>query len=230
MLGKIINIIFPRTCANCECTVPHYLDLCSICKNGIDFLHDNYCIGCGCRLPDGLSICGKCTVAPPKFTKLESVFSYNQYSKNMILNLKFFDNTLHIKTYGKWMYNKNPDLFNNVTTIIPVPIHKKRLRQRKYNQATLLAKALSKYCNIPLEIFVLKRIIDTVPQYSLSSQMREKNITQAFIVKNQHLITNKTILLVDDVITTGITARTCTNKLIEAGAKEVRVITLARTL
>ncbi|AHX04059.1 phosphoribosyl transferase domain protein [Ehrlichia chaffeensis str. Heartland] len=148
----------------------------------------------------------------------------------MILNLKFSDNTLHVKTYGKWMYNQNPDLFNNVTTIIPIPVHKKRLRQRKYNQATLLARALSKYCNIPIETFVLERIVDTIPQYNLSSKMREKNITKSFTVKNQHLINNKIILLVDDVITTGITVRTCTHKLIESGAKEVRVITLARTL
>ncbi|WP_395878236.1 ComF family protein [Ehrlichia muris] len=230
MLSKILNTIFPNTCANCEYIIPDDYDLCSTCKDNIDFLSGNYCIACGCSLPDEVSICGKCITNPPRFTKLESVFAYNKYSKNMILNLKFSDNTLHVKTYGKWMYNKNPDLFNNVTTIIPVPIHKKRLRQRKYNQATLLAKALSKHCNIPLEIFALKRIVDTIPQYSLSSKMREKNITKSFIVQNQHLINNKIILLVDDVITTGITARVCTHKLLESGAKEVRAITLARTL
>ena len=78
------------------------------------------------------------------------------------------------------MYNKNPSLFNNVTTIIPVPIHKKRLRQRKYNQATLLARALSKHCKIPLEISVLVRIMNTIPQYTLSSKKRKENIVQSF--------------------------------------------------
>ncbi|CAH57808.1 ComF family protein [Ehrlichia ruminantium] len=230
MFSKIINHIFPKTCAGCECIIPECCDLCSICSNNIDFLHGNYCISCGFKLSEGISICGKCIANKPMFTKLESIFSYDKYSKNIILNFKFFDNTLHIKTYAKWMYNKNPSLFNNVTTIIPVPIHKKRLRQRKYNQATLLARALSKYCNIPLEISVLVRIINTIPQYSLSSKMRKENIMQSFIIKNQHRIYNKTILLVDDVVTTGITVRTCSQKLIESGAKEIRVITLGRTL
>ena len=230
MLNKVLNVIFPKTCANCECVIPHSYDLCKTCENNIDFLYDNYCISCGSSLPQKISICGKCIANPPTFTQLESVFVYNKYSKNMILNLKFSDNTLHIKTYAKWIYNKNPNLFNDVTTIIPVPIHKKRLRQRKYNQATLIAKALGKYCKIPLAIFALERILDTIPQYNLSSKMREKNITKAFVVKNPHLIKDKTILLVDDIITTGITARTCADKLITSGAKEVKVVTLGRTL
>ncbi|WDM85300.1 ComF family protein [Ehrlichia sp. JZT12] len=230
MLSKVLNTIFPKTCANCECIISYNYDLCKTCENNINFLNDNYCISCGSSLQPEISICGKCIVNPPIFTQLESVFAYNKHSKNMILNLKFFDNTLHIKTYAKWIHNKNPNLFNDVTTIIPVPIHKKRLRQRKYNQATLLAKALGKYCKISLEIFVLERILDTIPQYNLSSKMREKNITKAFVVRNPHLIQNKTILLVDDIITTGITARTCAHKLITSGAKEVKVVTLGRTL
>ena len=230
MLNKVLSVVFPKTCANCECVIPEGYDLCKICENNINFLEDNHCISCGSSLTEKISICRKCISNPPIFTELESVFVYNKHSKNMILNLKFFDNTLHIKTYAKWIYTKNPNLFNDVTTIIPVPIHKKRLRQRKYNQATLLAKALSKLCKIPLEIFVLERIIDTLPQYNLSTKMREKNITKAFIVNNQHLIKNKTILLVDDIITTGITVRTCAHKLITSGAKTVKVATLARTL
>ncbi|QGR02181.1 ComF family protein [Ehrlichia ruminantium] len=230
MLTKIISTLFPKTCASCEYIIPEDSDLCTACNDAIDFLDGNYCIVCGTQLPEEISICGKCIVNQPAFTKLESVFVYNQHSKNIILNFKFFDNTLHIKTYAKWMYNKNPSLFNNVTTIIPVPIHQKRLQQRKYNQATLLARALSKYCKIPLEISTLVRITNTIPQYSLSSKMRKNNIVQSFAVQNQHRLDNKTILLVDDVITTGITVRTCAKKLIESGAKEVRVISLARTL
>ncbi|KJV69290.1 ComF family protein [Candidatus Neoehrlichia procyonis] len=231
ILSKIIDLIFPQTCINCRCNIAHSKNsLCNICENAIDFLNDNYCTTCGTSLQNNIKVCTKCSLGKSYITNLESVFAYNQYSKNIILNFKFFDDLYHIKTYAKWMYTKGHYLFPETDIIVPIPLHKRKLLYRKYNQAALLANSISKLCKLPVELFALKRIYHTTPLYNLSINMRRQTIKKSFKINNINAIQGKKILLVDDVVTTGITIQTCAKKLIESGAKEVKALTLSRTL
>ncbi|QXK92376.1 ComF family protein [Neoehrlichia mikurensis] len=230
MLSKVINLIFPQACVNCKNIIDYNKSLCNTCENAIDFLNDNYCITCGLILKNNAKVCSKCLLNPPYITQLESIFAYNQHSKNIILNFKFLDNLYHIKTYAKWMYAKGHHLFPEVDIIVPIPLHTKKLLYRKYNQAAVLANSISKLCKLPVELFALKRIHYTTPLYNLSIKMREQTIKKSFKINNINAIQGKNILLIDDVITTGITIQTCAKVLINSGAKEVKALTLSRTL
>jgi ComF family protein len=114
--------------------------------------------------------------------------------------------------------------------LIPVPLHVKRLRERGFNQALLLAKELSRWTKIPYGKRVLQKWTATVPQVDLSGVGREKGIKGAFTVSGNGSAEDRSILLVDDVYTTGATVNECAKVLLAAGAKSVDVLTLARAV
>ncbi|WP_395462759.1 double zinc ribbon domain-containing protein [Wolbachia endosymbiont of Cantharis cryptica] len=230
LLKKATNLIFPNVCVSCECIIDKNYDLCSECNKKINFLTKHYCNVCGAVISDNIYTCGKCITNPPPFEVLRSVFAYDQHSRNMIINFKFFDNLNYVKTYAKWMYQANHDMFQNAEVIIPIPLHKMRLFKRKYNQAALLAKELSKLSNLLYTSFAIKRLRHTTPQAGLSLKQREKNLKKAFKISNREIIKNKIVILVDDVVTTGATVRSCSQEILNSGAREVRVLSLARTV
>jgi len=114
-----------------------------------------------------------------------------------------------------------------VDMVMPVPLYKKRLRERGFNQSALLGKYLAKRLEVPLNLSLLVRNRDTRPQVGLSAKERKKNIRNAFEIKGEGMIRGRRVLLIDDVFTTGATARECSKVLRKAGANEVFVITLS---
>ncbi|MDE5061510.1 MULTISPECIES: ComF family protein [Wolbachia] len=230
LLKKATNLIFPNVCVSCEYIIDENLNLCSECNKKINFLTKHYCNVCGVVISDNIHTCGKCIINPPPFKVLRSVFAYDQHSKNMIINFKIFYNLNYVKIYAKWIHQANRDTFQNAEVIIPIPLHKMRLFKRKYNQAALLAKELSKLSNLSYTPFAIKRLRHTVPQAGLSLKQREKNLKKAFKTSNKEIIKNKIVILVDDVVTTGATVRSCSQEILNSGAKEVRVLSLARTV
>ncbi|QOD38454.1 ComF family protein [Candidatus Wolbachia massiliensis] len=230
LLEKVTNLIFPNVCVSCECIIDKGYDLCSECSKKINFLTEHYCNVCGSVISNNIYTCGKCIINLPPFKVLRSVFAYDEHSKNMIINFKFFDNLNYVKIYAKWMYQVNQDIFQDAEVIIPIPLHKMRLFKRKYNQAALLAKELSKLSNLPYIPLAIKRSRNTTPQASLSPKQREKNLKKAFKTSNKEVIKNKIVILVDDVVTTGATVRSCSQEILNSGAREVRVLSLARTV
>ncbi len=230
MLNAVKNLIFPNVCVNCESILDRDYNLCDECNKKINFLTGHYCNVCGTVIAHSTYTCGKCIFDPPQFKVLRSAFAYDQHSKGMILRFKFFDNLSHVKVFAKWMYNANQDIFKGVKMIIPVPLHRLRLFKRKYNQAALLAKELSRLSNLFYAPFVIKRVRNTCPQSGLSLQRREKNLKKAFNIFNKETIKGSIIVLIDDVVTTGATVRSCAQEMINSGAQEVRVLTLARTI
>lgn len=115
-----------------------------------------------------------------------------------------------------------------IEIIMPVPLHVQRLREREFNQSALLASPLSQHLGLPLVLGQLMRIRQTVPQTSLTKKERLTNLRGAFAVPQPEKIRGKTILLVDDVMTTGTTIHECANTLLRAGAGQVYAVTLAR--
>jgi ComF family protein len=118
----------------------------------------------------------------------------------------------------------------SIDLIIPVPLHSKRLRERGFNQALLLVKELSQRTRIPYSKRLLKKRIPTPPQVKLSGGEREKGVKGSFHIEREDEIEGKTILLVDDVYTTGATVNECSKVLLKAGAQRVDVLTLAHAI
>ena len=114
--------------------------------------------------------------------------------------------------------------------IIPAPLHPKRLRERGFNQSVILALALSKRFSIPMDFTTLRRHIHTKPQIALGKKKREANVRGAFMVASGEKIRGKSIILVDDVYTTGSTVKECARVLTKGKVAKVAVLTLARTV
>ena len=127
--------------------------------------------------------------------------------------------------------NTNPPIVRlSSLVVLPVPLHPKRLRERDFNQSLILAKEISKAVGIPLIIDNLQRIRWTRPQIELKGEERLINVKGAFALKNHKAIEGKSILLIDDVYTTGATVRECSKILKKAGVEKVYVLTLARVI
>jgi ComF family protein len=117
-----------------------------------------------------------------------------------------------------------------LNVIVPVPLHPKRLRWRGFNQSVLLGRELGRIFDLPLDPFLLQREVETPPQTQLSEEERRRNVRGAFVVNPSNSVENRSILLLDDVYTSGATVNECSRCLKAAGASEVYVLTLARAV
>lgn len=176
------------------------------------------------------SLCLRCSFSPPPFETCRSVGRYESVLLETIHILKYRREIRAGAVLGNLLSscigNYLPLPYYN--RIIPVPLHKKRLRKRGFNQSLLLARALARDFSLPLDFQSLQRRIHTDPQIGLGRKEREANVLNVFEVVRKDEIANSRILLVDDVYTTGSTVRECTRVLLESGAQSVGVATLAR--
>lgn len=234
---KIIsNIILTPRCSSCGVFTNNHHHLCSHCWNDLTFISSPQCQTCGYPLPyaqNGNS-CGNCLLSPPPFTGW-SIFIYENTIRKLIIRFKHGDATYLAPTLAKWLYSGNPNkknLFQDFDYLIPVPLHRTRMIKRQFNQATLLCRELEKLCGIPTHPLALRRHRNTTTQHLKSKKLRFKNVQNAFYLdpKYQQDITGKNICLIDDVWTTGATITSCAQTLLNAGAKKVSVITVARVL
>ena len=238
----ILDILFPAFCINCSKEGSY---LCPDCFSLTDILNRQYCPFCECPkvVLDGKS-CNRCkrsknlnglycATSYDNFIvkKLINQFKYEPYLKELSKPLSSLI-IAHLINLNKFtpLDNKHLTEFKEFSNflVISVPLHKKKLKQRGFNQAEELAKELSKNLKIPVICNVLVKIKQTPSQVELMKEEREKNIKGAFSCQNPELINRREILLVDDVFTTGSTLEECARVLKDAGAKEVWGIVVAR--
>jgi ComF family protein len=175
-------------------------------------------------------LCAGCIIQPPVFAAARSAMLYDDASKRLVLGFKHGDRTHPARALAAWMQRAGAAFWPGADLIVPVPLHRWRLFRRRYNQAALLARALSDLAGTPLLPDALLRLRPTPAQGHLSRKERQANVAGAFAV-NPHYkaaLAGKTVVLIDDVLTTGATANECSEVLLKAGAKVVNVLTLAR--
>ena len=191
------------------------------------------CLSCKHESP--LLICARCH---SKIIKIKSQeqnnYSYAEFEglfKNLIYQFKFENKFALSKPFAQFLEDALPaDILPKIDMLIPVPLHLKKLRKRKYNQSALLAKDLAGRLNRPYSPHVLIKPHATPSQTELSRSLRKENIRNAFGIAHAEKIAGKQILLVDDVCTTGATLHECAKMLKRAGAARVFTVTLAKTL
>ena len=194
----------------------------------IQFNYGEKCYCCGIKItdaPNPQTLCGECLAETPHYDTARAPILYDENSKPLILNLKHGGRKEGLKTFATMMRDAAFEIENS-DLIIPVPIHKKRLLKRGFNQSVWLGGEISKITNIPFDPFILIRTKDTKSQNGLSNIGRKNNMQGAF--KTVKDIKDKNIILIDDVFTTGATVNSCARVLKRAGAKRVDVITLMR--
>ena len=157
---------------------------------------------------------------------------YDDKSRRVVLPLKHGDRTDMARACGAWMARAGAELVAEADLVAPVPLHWRRLFTRRYNQAALLARMVARDADAVLAPDLLRRARWTGSQAGLKAKERRRNVRQAFEVppRWQAKLEGRTVLLVDDVLTTGATVEACTRALMQAGAAHVDVLTLARVV
>ncbi len=212
----------------------------------LNFIADPLCSCCGIPFEISFDIsendktkktedtfqCSHCLTYPPAYTRARAAIRYDDGSRSLLLAYKHGDKTHMALPFSSWMMNAGGEMLEEVDLIVPVPLHWKRLVRRRYNQAALLGQSLSKKTKIPIDLFHLKRVKNTQSQGHMGAKERRKNVKAVFSIagKDHIFFKDKTILLVDDVYTTGATVNECAKTLLRAGAKSVHVLTVARTI
>ncbi len=171
--------------------------------------------------------CGDCREKPPKYDRAISAAIYETALAEAIHLFKYSKKANWSKPLGRLLHTRVSD-FGKLDVILPVPLHAKRLRQREFNQSLLLAREVSLAFGIPLQVNNLRRVRWTQPQIELNGDERRKNVRGAFEVKWPDQVQDQSILLIDDVFTTGATVNECARVLKKAGTEVVNVLTVAR--
>ena len=235
LLSFLTNLILPPRCLCCGDLSATAHKLCSSCWGKIQFIADPCCHTCGWPFEfqcDYTLVCAACSRLTPLFTKGRSAFKYDDLSRKMIIRLKHQDGTYQAPGLATLLMQAGKDVLNEADFLIPIPLHKWRLLKRQYNQSGLLVRSLSRQCGVISLFHVLQRPFFTKPQKNLNRLQRQQNLKKAFSVpfKYHPLLKGKTVVLVDDVWTTGVTLTEGCKALLKAGVKEVRVLTVARVL
>lgn len=233
MLASILDFLFPPQCLSCRSTVPANGTLCLECWQKVRFITDPMCAHCGLPFEFALgkdALCGECLRDAPPYAHARSIFRYDENSRTLVTKLKYADQAQLAAVYGTWLHNFGKDVISGCDAIVPVPLHYWRFIGRRYNQSALLAYALKKRSGLPVLPDALLRTRATKPQPGLTRKQRRDNVKGAFAVPARYrpAIQGKTLLLVDDVMTTSATISECTQTLLDAGASKINVLTLAR--
>jgi len=234
--GKIAELLFfPSFCELCRALLenPGERVICRLCLAKIRPCPAPFCLACG-RFFEGAGsphLCLECLRGNSPLIKHRSFARYEGVVKDVILLFKYrsfeilgtFLGDLLAGTLGH-----EEDLWEGVGAIIPVPLHPIKRKKRGFNQAQVLAARLARSKKIKLLDRHLFKLKDVPPQTTLEAEEREKNVRGVFDVRRGQELKGKTVLLVDDVYTTGATLRECSRVLKKAGAREVRAVTVAR--
>ena len=234
---RLLNILLPHRCQQCGVIVESAHGLCPTCWSGVHFIVPPYCKTCGLPFPHdyggGEAECARCLAEPPPYETARAAIAYDDTSKSMVLKFKHADQLYLAPTFAFWMKRAAPEWLSDENAIlVPVPLHRHRLFMRRYNQSALLAQALGRQNGTAVLLDGLRRHRATQPQGAMTREQRFRNVSGAFRVpqKAKEKINGKTVILVDDVQTTGATLSACAKVLQAAGAGKVRVLTLMRVV
>ncbi|WLH35211.1 ComF family protein [Pseudomonas sp. FP2196] len=221
-----------QTCLLCDEPAEAETPICVPCETELPWLGD-HCQTCALPLPAAGLKCGECLLEPPAFEQVAVPWLYGFPVDSLITrfkhNAKWPFGHLLADVLGQYLLYRFDEDLARPNMLLPVPLASKRLRQRGFNQAAMLARWLSRHLDLPCEENVLRRIKDTSAQQELDAKARKKNLRSAFDLSPDADVKGRHLALVDDVLTTGATAQALARLLKDAGAARVDVYCLART-
>ena len=227
-LRTMLDFALPPRCSGCGAIVDEVHTFCVDCWRSIDFMRGG-CITCGQTLAGTeVEICALCLARPPRIERSRSAVTYDDITRGLVLRLKYGRKVGLAKTMAHFMAPLLSDLPPD-SAIVPVPLHRRRLWQRGFNQAGLLAVELAKRTGMTVDQSLV-RTKRTPPLQGLSRLQRRRAVAGAFAVRKGSNLRGRTIVLVDDVLTTGSTANGCARALLRAGARRVEFVSWARVV
>lgn len=237
ILTGVADLLFPPLCITCGAVLRERpcIPFCPPCVEGIRAIRSPLCPRCGVPFSAGGGedhLCGGCLTGERPYAISRSLGLYEGTLLKAIHLFKYrgrigigevLGGMLADFAGGQWEMGA-------FSVVIPVPLHRKRLRERGFNQALILAREVAKRFSLPLEFRALSRDVFTAPQVGLGREERSQNVRKAFALRKPHAIAGQRVLLVDDVTTTGSTVSECAAVLKKGEAEAVAVLTLARAL
>lgn len=223
---SLLDLLFPPSCISCKIANSW---LCQNCLSGISFINTPVCNRCGTPLAADAPFCKQCKKNP--LPDIDGIRSASYFDHNPIRPAIHFLKYRNHKALASVLATLLADAYHRfqlvADIVVPVPLHAARLRERGYNQSALLAKALGTILHLSINTNTLQRTRQTKSQMTLSIKERHQNVRDAFACTNRELA-DRSVLLIDDVCTTGSTLNACANALRKSGVAAVWGLTLAK--
>ncbi len=228
-----MDILFPRSCAVCGVNLRFEGEgcFCDQCDCGFRYLEPPFCRICGCKVFGGdeyAPLCGECLRNSPPYLIARSVVRYEPQIQRLVHKLKYGLDLSVIPAISELICGYDMAEFADIDCIVVVPLYLRRLRRRGLNQAVILARLFFPDRLTCIHSNWLIRTRNTVPQTELGGRERRRNMRGAFQVRTVNKLQGARVCLVDDVFTTGTTVKECSRVIMKSGAREVKVLTLAR--
>ena len=230
-LRFVADFALPPRCPGCGGVTGDDHQFCAECWSKLRFLAPPWCAGCNGpfaydRGDDAL--CAQCLADPPDHAGIHAAVAYGEVARTVALRLKYGGRTALAETVGRQMARLMPA---DAALLIPVPLHRWRLWSRGFNQAALIAHALTIACDVPNDPLLLRRVRPTPPLRGMGAKARARAVAGVFRVVDPHArLRDKTVVLIDDIYTSGATTAACVRVLLRAGAAKVSILCWARVL
>lgn len=225
----VLDFGLPARCGGCGTIVDDVDSFCGECWKDLDFLQGG-CSICGLPLEaTEAEVCAACLTRPPRLDRIRAAVAYDDISRSIALRLKYGRKVGLARTMSRYM----GPLIGEVPSqalLVPVPLHRSRLWHRGFNQSVLVARELSRRTGVPVAVDALKRVRATPPLKGLNMRQRRRTVAGAFRPGDKVDLRGRTVILVDDVMTTGSTANACARILKRAGAERVDLVSWARVI
>ena len=230
-----LDLLLPPQCLTCDAPVDAPGRFCPDCFALTGFVTEPCCRRCGVPFAHAgqggpEKLCPACREHPPPWGRARAALRYDAQARRVVLPLKYGDRIEHAAALAPLMARAGAALLRDAEVLAPVPLHRRRLIQRRYNQAALLARAMARLVGKPTLPDALMRTRVTVSLGELSAEERARVVDGAFAVRPNRVdrIAGRRVLLMDDVLTSGATCAACTRALLAAGASAVDVLVAAR--
>ncbi|WP_026009418.1 ComF family protein [Sphingomonas sp. HT-1] len=230
--SRLIDLALPPRCPGCGALVEADHRFCVCCWEGMRFLGPPWCAAC--HVPFAFdrgegACCIDCLASPPPHDGVRAAVAYGEVSRTVALKLKYGGKLAAAETMARAMLRLMP---TEAELLVPVPLHRWRLWSRGFNQAALVARGLSRQSGVPVDVAVLRRTKATPMLRGLGARARAKAVAGAFALAPDAaaVLKGKTVVLVDDVHTSGATGNACARLLKRGGAARVILLCWARVL
>lgn len=230
-MQRALSLIYPDQCLLCETRVGETGGLCGPCWRETPFLTGLVCDACGTVLPGSDTdavFCDDCLALPRPWGKGRAAMEYAGAGRRIVLALKHADRLDLVPAASGWMERAGKPVLTPATLLVPVPAHWTRLLRRRYNQAAELSRALARRTGLDDCPDALIRQVRTAPQEGMSVTDRYRHLAGAFAPNAKRSVDGREVCLIDDVMTSGATLSYASEALVDAGARRVCVLVLAR--